>query len=426
MATLLITVPAVFGELLPVLSVAEGLVKRGHRVLVHTEQHAHDKVRAAGAELVPMPASCNLISRLKKSSGPVPPWIPGFIRPIWRFRSEVLTMTPELVSELEPIIKREQVDCLIGDNLSFGAAYAAERLGIPFVTISASWVATLDANGFPAYLPAALPPAIARAAINFLLPLHRIRKQLGLPQRPKTTQPEFLAVAVSKLLNLVVIHEEFIPSKQLQENQVFIGPTVFQMPRTTDTPPYGESLDPDTVLISSTTSPGEEGGVFRRAVESVAQLGVPILAVSGSATDLPSGLGENVRLETFVPFDEVLPYVKAIITHGGAGTVGRALRLGIPMLILSGYADSPATGSRAEELGLAYHLPKNKATPKAIQSKFKALLQDHALHARVKSLSMQLRSMNSPKLAVNAIESILQNSSTKEGIKVTEQISFSK
>jgi len=45
-------------------------------------------------------------------------------------------------------------------------------------------------------------------------------------------------------------------------------------------------------------------------------------STSGTTTDIPSGLGENVRLESFVPFDEVLPYVRAIVTHGGFGTVG--------------------------------------------------------------------------------------------------------
>jgi len=134
------------------------------------------------------------------------------------------------------------------------------------------------------------------------------------------------------------------------------------------------------VLVSTTTSSTSDDGLFRHVLESVQ--GNSRTATSGTTTDIPSGLGENVRLESFVPFDEVLPYVRAIVTHGGFGTVGRAFRLGVPMLIISEFGDSVATAVRAAELGLAYHLPKNKATPKAIQSKLKALLQDHALHAR--------------------------------------------
>jgi UDP:flavonoid glycosyltransferase YjiC (YdhE family) len=145
---------------------------------------------------------------------------------------------------------------------------------------------------------------------------------------------------------------------------------------------------------------------------------IPVLAISASATDIPLELGENVRLESFVPFDEVLPYVRALVTHGGPGTVARALRQGIPMLIIPNFGDQLPTGARAAELGLAYHLPKHKATPEAIQSKLKALLQDRVLHNRVKAVSVKLRSTDSSELAANAIEGILHNSQIKtEAIK---------
>jgi MGT family glycosyltransferase len=409
------------------LPTAEALVKRGHRVLVHTAQRHYAKVQAAGAELIPMPEHCDIVHRLENSSVRVPSWVPKFPRQVWYFRNEVLAMIPDMVAELETIIKREQVDCLVGDYLGFGASYAAERLGIPYMTLTLSWPLTLNADAIPLFLSLPLPPRAIHALTDFILPLRRVRKQIGLPQRPKNAPySEFFSVIVSNLLNLVTIHREFIPSGRLQENQVFIGPTAFQMPRTTDDQPFGASLDPDTVLVSTSTAPQSDDGLFRRVLEAVAQMEIPVLATSASATELPSGLGENVRLETFVPHDEVLPYVRAVVTHGGAGMVGRAFRLGIPMLIISNFGDQVPTGARAEELGLAYHLPKNKATSKAIQSKLKALLQDHALHDRVKALSEKLRSMDSPQLGANAIEAILQNSQmTREAIKATDKIASS-
>lgn len=411
MATLLITTPPLASHTLPMLSLAEALVKRGHRVLVHTGQGDYAKVQAAGAELVPMSEDCNLDARSDNPSGRLPWWVPGFARGVWRFRNEILAMIPYMVAELESVIKRERVDCLVSDYLGFGASYAAERLGIPFVTLTMTWTVTLNADAIPLFLsPVPLPPRIIHAVVDFIFPLHRVREQIGLPRRPKNAPAEFFSVVVSKLLNLVTIHKEFIPSERLQENQVFIGPTAFQLPRATDQQPLGASLEPGTVLVSTTTSgDGGDMGLFRRMLESIAQMGIPILATSASATDIPSGLGENVRLETFVPFDEVLPYVRALVTHGGFGTVGRALRQGVPMLIISSYGDTGTTGRQAAKLGLAYHLPRNKATPEVLRSKLEALLQDHALHARVKALSEKLRSMDSQELAVNAIEGILQS-----------------
>lgn len=284
MATLLITVPDFTSHILPILPIAEALAKRGHRVLVHTRQRNYAKVQAAGAELVPMSEHCDIRYRGENSSVRLPSWIPAFARQIWSFRNEVVAMIPYMVAELETIIKQEQVDCLVGDYIGFGASYAAERLGIPFMTVSVSWTATLNADALPVFLPVPLPPPIVHAATDFIFPLRRVREQINLPQRPKNAPAEFFSVVVSKLLNLVVIHKEFIPPGRLQENQVFIGPTAFQMPRTTDDQPLGASLDPDTVLVSTTTSSKSDDGLFHCVLESVAQMGIPVLATSGTTT----------------------------------------------------------------------------------------------------------------------------------------------
>ncbi|MBE9181921.1 glycosyltransferase family 1 protein [Oculatella sp. LEGE 06141] len=419
MATLLITVPDFTSHVLPILPIAAALVKRDHRVLVHTSQQHQDKVEAIGAELVPMSEQCDIKFQTENCSVPRPWWFPAVANGLWRFRHGVLAMVPVMMAELETIVKREQVDCLIGDYIGYGASYAAERLGIPFITITVSWTVTPNADAVPSFLAALpLPPRLIHAAIDFIFPLRRVRQQMGLPPRPKSAPAEFISIIVSKLLNVVTAHRDFIPATDLQENQVFIGPTAFQMPHASDDP-YGASLEPGTVLVSTTTSSTADDGQFRLVLESVAQMGFPVLATSGNATDIPSDLGENVRLETFVPFDQVLPYVKAMVTHGGAGSVGRAFRMGVPMLIISDFGDQIATGSRAADLGLAYHLPKNKVTPKAIQSKLNALLQDQALHNRVKALSEQLRSMDSPELGADAIERTLQHSMTRSAIQPT-------
>ncbi len=419
MATFLITIPDFASHVLPILPIAETLAIQGHRVLVHTRQHHSDKVQAAGAELVPMSDLCDIKFQVEKSSVGQPWWLPSFASELWHFRNGVLAMIPSMVAELETIIKQEQVDCLIGDYIGYGVSYTAEKLGIPFITVSVSWTVIPNADGIPLFISSLpLPPRIIHTLIDFIFPLGGLRQQIGLPPRPKNAPAEFLSIIVSKLLNLVTIHREFVPSVPLQENQVFIGPTAFQMPRTTDKEPLGASLDPDTVLISTTTSSDDDDGLFHQVLQSVAQTGRSVLATSGTTGNIPSGLGENVRIESFVPFDEVLPYVRAIVTHGGFGTVGRALKNGVPMLIISGFGDTRYTGKRAAELGLAYHLPINKATPEAIQAKLKALLEDSELHARVKALSEKLRSMNSPELAAKAIESVLQ----KQTIAVAEYV----
>ena len=414
MATLLLTMPPVASHTLPMLSIASALTKRGHRVLVHTGQQNCTLVNMAGAELIPMSNNCNILLRVENSTLKAPFWIPNFALGFWQFRQEMLAMVPDMVAELETIIKRERVDCLIGDYLGFGASYVAEKLKIPFMTVAMSWGTTLNADGLPVAFPLPLPPKIVHTLFDFVFPLGRTRQQVGLAPRPKNAPAEFFSVVVSKLLNIVLVDRDFIPSQKLQEGQVFVGPTNFKTTRTTtDESPLGTSLKPGTVLLSTTTAANMQGELYRRTLTAIAEMGIPVLATVANDTDIPSGLGDNVRLESFVPHDEVVPYVKAIVTHGGAGMVGRAFRSAIPMLIIPDHGDQIATAIQAEKLGLAYYLPKNKANPKAIQSKLEALLKDHRLQERLKVLSEKLSLMDSPQLAAQAIEDILQDSAIK-------------
>jgi UDP:flavonoid glycosyltransferase YjiC (YdhE family) len=126
-------------------------------------------------------------------------------------------------------------------------------------------------------------------------------------------------------------------ASSLRPNQVFAGPALFDgtgepapgPERTRNAPPP----EPGTVLVS-TTSADKDGGFLRRVVEALAPLGIPILATAGGADDLPAGLPPHIRLERFVSHERVLPHVAALVTHAGAGVVGRAMRHGIPILAI--------------------------------------------------------------------------------------------
>ena len=79
---------------------------------------------------------------------------------------------------------------------------------------------------------------------------------------------------------------------------------------------------PGSVIVSTTTLP-RDGGLFRRVLEAVAPMDVPVLATSAGADEIPKGLGDHIRIERYIAHDEVFPEARALITHGGWGTVGK-------------------------------------------------------------------------------------------------------
>jgi MGT family glycosyltransferase len=413
MSTILFTIPDFTSHVLPTLPIVEALVKRGHQVIVHTRESHANKVAATGAVFVPMSLSCEINHVVDSYSDKSLKRLPPFVQGLWRFRKGIQKMIPAMVAELEALIKQEDVDVLVGDYIGYGAAYAAERLEIPFVTISTTWAVTYRADLLPIFLSLPLPARFLHRIIDWVFPLRHLRGQLGLPRRLQNAPAEFLSIIVSDLLHLVTVHAEFIPSVALRKNQVFIGPTDFNV-HSANHPQLSKGLEPATVLVSTTTSSTTDTGLFRHVVESIAPMGIPILATSGNASDIPSQIGKNVRIEAFVDHEEIFPHISAVITHGGAGTVGRAFRLGVPMLIIPDYGDQISTARRAADLGLAYYLPKRKASSRAIQSALRELLQDTSLLKRVKALSAQIQAMDCPGIAADAIEKTISTATAKQ------------
>lgn len=71
------------------------------------------------------------------------------------------------------------------------------------------------------------------------------------------------------------------------------------------------------------------------------------------------GLAEHPRLFVMpaANHDWLFPRCRAVITHGGIGTVAAALRAKTPMIVASIFADQPWWGKRVERRGLGIHLP---------------------------------------------------------------------
>lgn len=412
----LFTTPAETGHLIPMLGVARALADRGHHVVLHAPEEARRHVERAELPLIPHQTP-DIFARARAGMArPQPGWLPRPLRGFVNFRASLLEWIPDLVRDLTALMGRENPDCLVAESFCWGARFAAERTGVPFATIGSSGIGAYGADGRPMLAPS---PVLTRVPLwllralgdHLLMPVKRCRAALGLP-RLDSMAPEFFGLMASPHLHLVPSHRAFIPDKPLGPNQVFIGPVPYSLPAAK--PVSLGKLDPDTILVSTTTT-GRDQGLLRRVLEAVAPLKRPVLATAASATDLPKDLGRHVRIEPFIPHEEVFPQVSTLITHGGWGTVGRGMRHGLPMLVVSIFGDQPATGARVQELGWAHHLRVREATRESIRQRVEELLADTALHARIRAVADELRKMDAGKLASEALEAFVRQGSRHPG-----------
>ncbi len=407
--TFLMTSSTPAGHLLRVLDLAQQLTSRGHRVLFMTKFNAEDQVKAASAELIAYENQIDLqdFSFLMQVNE-LPWWMPKIPYAMAQFRTLMQGRNVQLAQEIEPILRRERVDCVVYDFFEVGAAWAAERVGIPYASAgNMGTVLTKDEvplvfETLPPLRPFVKVPALMHALGNQIISFRAAREKLGLPPYTGRTS-DFVRGVISPMLHIVMAHRGFAGGIPLRDKQLFAGPTTFNVPSASRE--NAMQVEPGTVVVSTTTT-GKDEGWFRRVLEALAPMNVPVLATAASAEDVPAGLGAHVRVEKYIPHDTVFPQARALITHGGWGTVGRALVHGLPMLAIPIFGDQPLNAELVERSGHGRRLPLDKATPEAIRAEIRALLADEVVLARARRASAEIKKLKEDQVAARALEEL--------------------
>ena len=93
-------------------------------------------------------------------------------------------------------------------------------------------------------------------------------------------------------------------------------------------------------------------GIYYEAIEQLGNLDVRVLLNTGRQD--PAALGPlpaGVHAERWVHEAAVLPYVAAMVTHAGAGSVRTALSAGVPLALAPRFGDQPLNARAVEAAG---------------------------------------------------------------------------
>ena len=424
-ATFLLSTACPSGHRLRVLDIAEALSSRGHRVIVHAKHSVAADAEAAAAEFLAHTSyvdTSDRLSFLMRSERPA--WMPKVPYIITQMRAMLNMNGALLAEELAPVIQREKVDCVVYDFWEFGAGWAAERAGIPWASAgNMGTVLTRDELPLmfyhvPAMRPLTRIPALTHRVFNRAFPLNAAREKLGLVPYSGPTA-HFIRAMASPHLHIIMAPRGFAGDTPLRDGHLFVGPTTFNVPEKAST--KSSPVAPGSVIVSTTTTP-RDGGLFRRVLEAVAPMNVPVLATSAGAGDVPDGLGDHIRIERYVAHDTVFPEARALVTHGGWGTVGRALVHGLPMLVIPLFGDQLLNAALVERSGLGRRLPLDKATPETIRAELEALLADEAVRARIKRISAEIKQLKAEQTAARALERLAFQGRRDEGARAPSPI----
>jgi UDP:flavonoid glycosyltransferase YjiC (YdhE family) len=280
------------------------------------------------------------------------------------------------VTSITEIAGRWRPDVLVRDEVDFGTAIVAELLGIPCATVS-----VLAAGGL------LLKELVAQ-------PLHELRTECGLPADPQLT-----------MLDGGLVLAPYPPS--YRDPAFPLPPHAFSY-RPQAAIPLRSPADPPTVYFTLGTV-RTATDLYNRVLAGLRDLPVNAVLTVGDRFD-PAELEpqpDRIRIERFVPQEELLPQCDLVVSHGGSGSVLGALAHGLPAVLAPMSADQPSNARRCVELGTARVLDPVLATPEDVRNAVSEVLADQAYRHAAERIQAEYNALPGPEEAVTLIERLV-------------------
>jgi MGT family glycosyltransferase len=387
------------GTVPPELGTVRRLVERGHRVTVLAEDSMAEEVHATGATYRPWTEAPNRASR-RPEDDPYRDW--ECKNPVQLFDrlldKQFVGPAPAYAADVLSAIDDERPDLVVSSFFALGAMVGAEVAGLPYDVLFPN----------PYLLPAPGMPPFGLGLQPATGPLGRLRDRAvtafsnrlwakGLPRLNAlraTHGLEPLAAVFDQIHGarriLVLTSAEFDFPAELPANVRYVGP-VLDDPVWAAAPWTAPAGDEPLVLVALSSTFQDQGDCLQRIIDALGTLPVRGLVTTGPALD-PSRLTAppNVEVVVAAPHSEVLASAAAVVTHGGHGTVVRALAADVPLVVLHHGRDQADNAARltAREAGVTV---KRTAKSAAIAKAVRTLLDDPSYRAGAARLGRSVR-----------------------------------
>jgi UDP:flavonoid glycosyltransferase YjiC (YdhE family) len=139
------------------------------------------------------------------------------------------------------------------------------------------------------------------------------------------------------------------------------GPMTFELPHPDIELPGG---DGPLILVAPSTAHDSRNQLVRTAVRAFAGRPVRLVATTNRVVPQePIEVPDNAVLVDWLSYSQLMPAADLVISHGGHGTVARALGTGTPLLITPYTGDMSETAMRVAWAGAGLSLPWRLCMP---------------------------------------------------------------
>lgn len=198
--------------------------------------------------------------------------------------------------------------------------------------------------------------------------------------------------------------------KHLPDSIKFVGPVI---------PKSGLKCDfawidnlktgkPVIFLTQGSVNINDYNSLILPVLKALSESGMIIVVATGNGNNLilPEDLkSDNIIIESFIPYEFILPLSDLMITNGGFGGVITALSFGVPLIIKAGTEDKPEIAARVEYFKTGINLGKGRLSTKKIRNAVDNVLNNPVYKINAQNISSEFKKYDSIRQTIEIIES---------------------
>ena len=402
------------GDVNPFVGIGLALKRRGHDVTVITNEHFRRAVEQTGLNFAPAGTDAQYAAALDH---------PDFWHPtkgpaaLFGLAIAAMPETFERVAELH----KPGETVLVAPPQALGAPVAAEKLDIPFVSAFPNPLLLRSVHSPPKTPMMSIPSWVGPWGVG-LFYRYLERKIDGLLGEQVNAYRASLGLLTRRLVyrswrdqsaRIIGLWPEWLYGRQPDwpENASVTGFIEYDGTATV-TGAADDAFDPGGVddhpmVFTCGTAMAQGRDFYAAAAEACRILDRPGLLLTQHTRQLPSSLPPNVRHVRYAPLTRLLPRASALVHHGGAGTMGRGLRAGIPQVIMPLAYDQFDNLDRVKRLGVGEGVKRKGLTGRKMARVLHRLLESPAVSDRCKYYASRLRESDPLEQTCELIESVL-------------------
>jgi MGT family glycosyltransferase len=360
------------GHVFPAVALGRALRGRGHEVTIETWEERREAVE--GAEL-----GFAAAEEYRMFPPPDPDSPEG-------------AHAAEAAKALLPLLEEMRPHAVVSDILTLAPSLAAEKAGVPLATLIPHIYPVVE-PGLPFFAVGLQPPrtpagrAVWRAgqrALNIGLEqgrrdLNRQRARLELPPVDR------FHGGISPDLALVGTFPQLEYPRRWPTGVEVTGPMTFEIPHPKMELPSG---DEPLVLVAPSTAHDSDNHLVRTALAALADEPVRVVATTNRVVpQSPIEVPPNAILVDWLSYSQLMPVASLVVSHGGHGTVARALGAGTPVLICPIIGDMSETAMRVSWAGYGLSLPWRLCKPAPLRWAARHLIGDRSFARKAEELA---------------------------------------